>query len=165
MERQFDEELKKLKEKLMQMASLAEESISLAVKSLKEREAGIADREREVKAREVESAAEQKSFADMRLSFSRARDEVEQREQELQNLEDKLEAEGPLGEEDAKEILANTAEALAAAHDLHFVHRDVRTAIVLCDREGGRSLLSDFGLAGIRPEAQDADARITRGFR
>lgn len=37
MERQFDEELKNLKEKLMQMATLAEESITLAVRSLKER--------------------------------------------------------------------------------------------------------------------------------
>jgi phosphate transport system protein len=37
MERQFDEELNDLKEKLMQMATLAEESITLAVRSLKER--------------------------------------------------------------------------------------------------------------------------------
>ncbi|MFQ6038415.1 MAG: phosphate signaling complex protein PhoU [Candidatus Aminicenantales bacterium] len=37
MERQFDEELKNLKEKLVRMASLAEESISLAVRSLKAR--------------------------------------------------------------------------------------------------------------------------------
>lgn len=37
MERQFDEELKSLKEKLLNMASLAETSISLAIRSLKER--------------------------------------------------------------------------------------------------------------------------------
>ena len=37
MERKFDEELTNLKEKLMQMAALAEESIALAVRSLKER--------------------------------------------------------------------------------------------------------------------------------
>lgn len=37
MERQFDEELKILREKLMKMASLAEESIVLAVKGLKDR--------------------------------------------------------------------------------------------------------------------------------
>lgn len=37
MERKFDEELTKLKEKLMHMATLAEESIALAVRSLKER--------------------------------------------------------------------------------------------------------------------------------
>jgi len=77
-------------------------------------------------------------------------------------LEDRLEAEGPLAEADAKQILASTAEALAAAHEHDFIHRDVRTANVLCDREGGRILLSDFGLAGVRPESQDADARITR---
>jgi phosphate transport system protein len=37
MERPFDEELKTLKEKILEMASYAEESISLAVKCLKER--------------------------------------------------------------------------------------------------------------------------------
>ena len=42
MERQFDEELNTLKEKLMQMATLAEEAIALAVKSLKERNADFA---------------------------------------------------------------------------------------------------------------------------
>lgn len=77
-------------------------------------------------------------------------------------LEDRLEAEGPLPEAEARQILASMAEALAAAHERDFVHRDVRTANVLCDREGGRVFLSDFGLAGIRPESQDADARITR---
>jgi serine/threonine-protein kinase len=77
-------------------------------------------------------------------------------------LEDRLEAEGPLAVPEARRILADMAEALAAAHERDFVHRDVRSANVLCDREAGRGLLTDFGLAGIRPESQDADARITR---
>jgi len=77
-------------------------------------------------------------------------------------LEDRLEAEGPLPEPEAKQILASLADALAAAHERDFVHRDVRAANVLCDRDAGRVLLSDFGLAGIRPESQEADARITR---
>ncbi|MFH1763222.1 MAG: serine/threonine-protein kinase [Gemmatimonadota bacterium] len=77
-------------------------------------------------------------------------------------LEDRLGAEGPLPEAEAKRILASIAEALAAAHERDFIHRDVRAANVLCDREAGRVLLSDFGLAGVRPESQDADARITR---
>ena len=42
MERQFDEELKNLKEKLIKMASLAEESISLAVRSLRDRNEELA---------------------------------------------------------------------------------------------------------------------------
>jgi serine/threonine protein kinase len=77
-------------------------------------------------------------------------------------LEDRLEAEGPLSGPEARRILASVAEALAAAHARGFVHRDVRAANVLCDRDAERVLLSDFGLAGIRPESQEADARITR---
>jgi len=44
MKRQFDEELKILKEKLMRMASLAEESISLAIDCLKERKEELAQK-------------------------------------------------------------------------------------------------------------------------
>jgi serine/threonine protein kinase len=77
-------------------------------------------------------------------------------------LEDRLQAEGPLSGPEAKQILASLAEALTAAHAGDFIHRDVRTGKVLCDRDAGRVLLSDFGLAGIRSEGQEADARITR---
>jgi serine/threonine protein kinase len=77
-------------------------------------------------------------------------------------LEDRLEAEGPLPEAEAKRILADMAEALGVAHERSFIHRDVRAANVLCDRDSDRVLLTDFGLAGGRPENQDADARITR---
>lgn len=44
MKREFDEELKVLKEKLLRMASLAEESITLAVNSLKERKEELAQK-------------------------------------------------------------------------------------------------------------------------
>jgi len=44
MKREFDEELKILKEKLLRMASLAEESIILAVNSLKERKEELAQK-------------------------------------------------------------------------------------------------------------------------
>lgn len=43
MERHFDEELKELKQKLLQMASLAEESIAKSVKALVERDKKLAD--------------------------------------------------------------------------------------------------------------------------
>ena len=77
-------------------------------------------------------------------------------------LEDRVDAEGPLSQADARRILGDVSEALAAAHARGFVHRDVRAANILCDAEGHRALLSDFGLAGLRPEYQTADARITR---
>ena len=42
MERHFDKELKRLKEKLLKMASIVEESIAMAVKSLKDRKGELA---------------------------------------------------------------------------------------------------------------------------
>ena len=77
-------------------------------------------------------------------------------------LEDKLAAEGPLPVAQARRVLAEVADALAAAHRSGFVHRDLRPGNVLCDEENGRVLVSDFGLAGVLPEAQSTDARITR---
>jgi serine/threonine-protein kinase len=77
-------------------------------------------------------------------------------------LEDRLAAEGPLPEAEARQILGDMAEALSAAHANDFIHRDVRAANVMCDRDGGRALLTDFGLAGIRAESRSADARITQ---
>jgi phosphate transport system protein len=44
MKRQFDKELKSLKEKLLRMASLAEESVAIAVSSLKERNKELAQK-------------------------------------------------------------------------------------------------------------------------
>jgi len=44
MKRQFDKELNSLKEKLLRMASLAEESVALAVSSLKERKEELAQK-------------------------------------------------------------------------------------------------------------------------
>ncbi|MDD5217054.1 MAG: phosphate signaling complex protein PhoU [Candidatus Omnitrophica bacterium] len=58
MERHFDEELRELKEKLLQMASLAEESIAKAVKALVERDKKLAqnviDSDEEINMLEIE---------------------------------------------------------------------------------------------------------------
>lgn len=58
MERKFDSDLTSLKEKLLRMASLAEETISLAVRSLKDRNENLADKvfviEKEVNRLDVE---------------------------------------------------------------------------------------------------------------
>jgi serine/threonine protein kinase len=64
-------------------------------------------------------------------------------------------AEGRLSHRRAAEIAADLAEALAYAHGLGIVHRDVKPANVRIDARGGVHLM-DFGIA-LRPESPDAD--------
>jgi len=77
-------------------------------------------------------------------------------------LDDKIAAQGPLPVPEARKILVEVADALAAAHARGFVHRDVRPENVLCDQDKNRVLLSDFGLAGILPQGRDSDPRLTQ---
>jgi hypothetical protein len=81
---------------------------------------------------------------------------------EGRNLEDVLEAEGPLSEEDARDTLAGIAAALAAAHAQEIIHRDVKPANILRDKQTGRIVLTDFGVAGIRDTGQeDTTSKLT----
>ena len=77
-------------------------------------------------------------------------------------LEERVSAEGPLPLEEGRKILQDLAGALAAAHAQGFVHRDVRPGNVLCDEESGRTLLTDFGIAGILPSGKDLGPKLTQ---
>ena len=63
-----------------------------------------------------------------------------------ESLSARLRAEGPLADEDAEEIGARVASALAHAHDTGVIHRDIKPANILIDTDGG-AYLTDFGVA------------------
>jgi serine/threonine-protein kinase len=71
--------------------------------------------------------------------------------------------EGPLEPDEARRILGQVASALAAAHAKGVIHRDIKPANILYDAESGRVLVSDFGIAAVRPTAQvEAPATLTQ---
>ena len=62
------------------------------------------------------------------------------------SLRDRLSAGGPLSDTEAVAIVRQVAGALDAAHRQGLIHRDVKPANILIDRQG-RAKLSDFGIA------------------
>ena len=81
---------------------------------------------------------------------------------EGRNLDDALQAEGVMGVEQACHVLSQVASALAAAHEKGIVHRDVRPANVVRERDSDRVVLTDFGIAGILDTGADSVTRITQ---
>jgi len=64
-----------------------------------------------------------------------------------ENLGDRIRREGPLRGEDAERILREVAWALSYAHAMGIVHRDVTIENILLERQTGRAVLADFGIA------------------
>jgi serine/threonine protein kinase len=64
------------------------------------------------------------------------------------NVQEMLREQGPLPEEYALEIAAQTLDALEYAHQMQTVHRDIKPANILISRQGEVKLV-DFGLAEI----------------
>ncbi len=65
------------------------------------------------------------------------------------SLADVLRDDGPLAPREAARICASVAGALRAAHDRDIQHRDVKPANVLIERDSGRVVLTDFGIARV----------------
>lgn len=76
-------------------------------------------------------------------------------------LAQRLKAEGRLGAPEVRRVLREIASALAAAHKLGIVHRDVRPANVLRADDTGSHSLCDFGLAGVLETGDASEPKIT----
>jgi WD40 repeat protein/serine/threonine protein kinase len=78
------------------------------------------------------------------------------------SLRQLLAAQGPLEPDRAAQVIDDVASALAAAHRLGVVHRDVQPANILFDEEGN-TYLSDFGIARDLATARSARESMFQG--
>jgi serine/threonine protein kinase len=62
------------------------------------------------------------------------------------SLKDRLRTQGPLPVEETLELVAQTAQGLEAIHAAGIVHRDLKSANIMLDRQG-RVRVMDFGIA------------------
>ncbi|MEU3427766.1 serine/threonine-protein kinase [Streptomyces gardneri] len=77
------------------------------------------------------------------------------------SLDDVLGERGTLDPAEAARIGAHVLEALAAAHDVGVLHRDVKPGNILLDRSG-RIVLTDFGIATMEDPGDGSATHLTR---
>ena len=73
-----------------------------------------------------------------------------------ETLAQRVQARGPVPSRDATRWLREVAWALSYAHSRGVVHRDIKPDNILIERESGRALVADFGIASIANDRADA---------
>ena len=73
------------------------------------------------------------------------------------NLADLLAREPRLPVDDVRRFLCEIADGLAYAHTRGVIHRDIKPDNILLDRDNGRAMVTDFGIA----RAMEAGTRLT----
>jgi len=75
-----------------------------------------------------------------------------------ETLGERIRRHGRLSPSEVTQIVREVAWALAYAHRQGVVHRDVKPENILLEREGGRAMVTDFGIAHVRGDAPDTPA-------
>ena len=70
-------------------------------------------------------------------------------------LAQRVQARGPIPSREAARWLREVAWALAYAHGRGVIHRDIKPDNILIERESGRALVADFGIASIADDASN----------
>ncbi len=78
------------------------------------------------------------------------------------SLAQRLKAEGRLGPQEVRRAMREVASALASAHKLGIIHRDVRPDNVLRADESGKHSLCDFGIAGVLETGDQSEPKLTK---
>ena len=76
-----------------------------------------------------------------------------------ETLGQRMQARGPLPPAEVRRILSEVSDALAYAHMRGVVHRDIKPDNILLDRDSGRPMVTDFGIA--RAVTDSGDSRLT----
>jgi serine/threonine protein kinase len=82
-----------------------------------------------------------------------------------QSLDDLLQKQGPLSEEQTKEILFPILDGLKRVHEQGFLHRDIKPGNIIIREEGG-AVLIDFGAArqAIETKSRAITSIVTEGY-
>src|SRR6185312_15149192 len=76
-------------------------------------------------------------------------------------LAQRLQHQGRLPAADARRLLTEVASALAYAHSRGVIHRDIKPDNILLSAEGGRAMVTDFGIARAVSAGGGVDSRLT----